>query len=55
MKKNNNRVDPFTNEDFNFRVSFQIEDNIYHNSSIISTLLEKWEQLQKVLSFNESY
>ena len=51
MKENNNPVKPFDNDDFNFRVSFQIEDNIYYNSTIISNLLEKWEQIPKAYRF----
>lgn len=51
MKENNNPVKPFDNNEFNFRVSFQIEDNIYYNSTIISNLLEKWEQIPKAYRF----
>ena len=51
MKENNNPVKPFDNNDFNFRVSFQIEDNIYYNSTLISNLLERWEQIPKSYRF----
>ena len=47
LKENGKNFHPYTNTDFNFRVSFQIEDNIYNNSAIVNTLLEKWEQMPK--------
>ena len=51
MKENNQKVVPFDNNDYNFRLSFQIEDDIYYNSAIISNLLELWEQIPKSYRF----
>ena len=51
MKENNKPVVPYDNNDFNFRVSFQIEDNVYYNSTLVSTLLERWEQIPKSYRF----
>ena len=51
MKENNQKVVPFDNNDYNFRLSFQIEDDIYYNSAIISNLLEIWEQIPKSYRF----
>lgn len=48
IKKDDVKILPHMNNDYNFKLSFQIEDNIHKQSPIIqSQLLEKWEQIPK--------
>jgi len=48
IKKDDIKILPHMNNDYNFKLSFQIEDNIHRQSPIIqSQLLEKWEQMAK--------
>ena len=48
VKKDGVKLLPYINNDYLFKVSFQIEDNIHSQSQLIQTkLLERWEQIPK--------
>ena len=48
VKKEGIKLLPYINNDYLFKVSFQIEDNIHSQSQLIQTkLLERWEQTPK--------